>query len=144
MSSKSRAANFFIADTLLENRRIVPRPNVGTCRNLIHMLTRLGICIRFQTHLLLNSATAEPSRAIEYKIRMMWMKVAFQTPSSNSCSRSTTSMAYGLKPKEPSFSTKAFYIKCQYTHHMKYGVIRTTVGTSEKGLSSRSIGADMT
>ena len=34
MSSKSRAASFFISDTLFENFRMVPFPNVGTIRNL--------------------------------------------------------------------------------------------------------------
>jgi len=34
MSSKSRAANFFIAETFVENFRIVPFPNVGTSRYL--------------------------------------------------------------------------------------------------------------
>ena len=34
MSSKSRTANFFIAETFVENFRIVPLPNVGTSRYL--------------------------------------------------------------------------------------------------------------
>jgi hypothetical protein len=33
-SSKSRPANFFIADTLLPNPRMVSLPNLGTCRYL--------------------------------------------------------------------------------------------------------------
>src|SRR6267154_3706995 len=34
-SSKFRAAIFFISDALFENRRMVPRPKVGTSLNLI-------------------------------------------------------------------------------------------------------------
>jgi len=43
MSSKSHAASFFIAETLLENFWIVSRPNVGTCQYL-HHCQMLGKC----------------------------------------------------------------------------------------------------
>jgi hypothetical protein len=36
------------------------------------------------------------------------VKVVFQTPSSNSCIKSTTNVGYGLNPNDPSFSVKAF------------------------------------
>jgi hypothetical protein len=60
-------------------------------------------------YLLFNSATALPPGTAAYRTRMICLNVAFQTPSSNSCIKSTTSMGYGLNPKRPSLSAKAFF-----------------------------------
>jgi hypothetical protein len=51
MSSKSRAANRFISDVLLENVRMTPLPNAGTCRNLQKMLS-VDVCnsIPYELH----------------------------------------------------------------------------------------------
>jgi len=50
---------------------------------------------------------SDPSPAA-YRRRMRCVKTVFQTPSSNSCKRSTTSILDGLKAG-PSRSTKAFF-----------------------------------
>ena len=54
-----------------------------------------------------SSASTEPLRLST--MRNKCIKMDFQTPSSNSCSRSTTSIRKKLKPVWPSLSEKAFW-----------------------------------
>jgi hypothetical protein len=54
-----------------------------------------------------SSTTKLPLVAAAYRTRIKWVKRAFQTPSLNSCKRSTTSMR-GISESEPSLSTNAF------------------------------------
>jgi hypothetical protein len=59
-------------------------------------------------YLSLSMVTALPPGTAAYKTPIMWMKVVFQTPSSNSCIKSTTNVGYGLNPNDPSFSVNTF------------------------------------
>jgi hypothetical protein len=72
-----------------------------------------------------------------YRRRIRCVKRVFQTPSSNSCKRSTTSILDGLKAG-PSRSTKAFYDMCIKLLGMEKKMDLTFVGTPENSLRSPS------
>ena len=99
ISSKSRAIIFFNSDTFLWKWRIVSRPKVGTWRNL-HGITISSATESAMTnklsHRRSSSAKTVPLRLCT--MRSKWMKIDFQTPNSNSCNKSTTSMKKKSKP----------------------------------------------
>jgi len=109
MSSKSRAANFFISDTFEGNLRIVPRPNVDIWWYLATFMSWFNLSCNSKTYRRSSSmANISVPPLAAYRRRMRCVKKVFQTPSSNSCKRSTTSILDGLKAG-PSRSTKAFF-----------------------------------
>ena len=112
MSSKSRAANFFISDTFEGNLRMVPRPNVDIWWYLATLVIQFNLPCNSKTYRRSSSMTniSVPPLAA-YRRRIRCVKRVFQTPSSNSCKRSTTSILDGLKAG-PSRSTKAFFDMC--------------------------------
>jgi len=59
-----------------------------------------------------------------------WMKMAFQTPSSTSCSRSTTSVSNILKLKVDNLAENAFWNSEHKTNHMIERTL-TIIGTKE-------------
>jgi len=106
-SSKSRTASFFIADAFSWNRRIVPRPKVGMWRYLFNILNCHVILAIWRTYRQFNAWIL--STPATYSTRNRWVKMAFQTPSSNSWRRSGTSMEKKLKPNWNKLDEKAFY-----------------------------------
>ena len=113
MSSKSRAASLFNSEMLLENRLIVLLQNVGTCLKLyrIMLLSYRHVPKGWDTHRRSSSLIRALSTALS--IRRRCINRALQTPSSNSCMRSTTNMRNKLKPSGESRRENAFYNQYQ-------------------------------
>ena len=98
-SSKSQAAIFFNSDIFLQKRRMVSQPKVGTWQKLHNTIISSATesaMVNELSHRRSSSAKTVPLRLTI--MRSKWMKIAFQTPSSNSCNKSTTSMRKKSKP----------------------------------------------
>ena len=73
-----------------------------------------------------------------------WINTAFQTPSSTSCKRSTTSMSNMLKPNADSLSENAFWKSQMMTTITFQKKILTILGTRESWSRSLFIAAPLT
>lgn len=79
ISSKFRAASFFIPETFSPKRRIVDRPKVGiSLYRWLSLWTAVSPCT--------------------IRIRIKWEKTDFQTPNSNSCIKSTVNIWNKFNP----------------------------------------------
>ena len=104
-SSKSQAANLLSSETFLWKHQMVSWPKVGTWWNLHHVQDKSPIANN-SSHRWSRSANTDPLRLPSMQSK--WIKMDFQTPSSNSCSKSTTSIRKKSKLAEPSLDEKAF------------------------------------
>jgi hypothetical protein len=107
-SSKSRAAIFFISDEFAANFLMTSRPNVGTCRYL--MFERQLCVLRSNRHSNAHRRSMSLIKAASAasRMRIRWVYSAFQTPSSNSCMRSTVNIGNRSKASGPNRVEKAF------------------------------------
>lgn len=144
MSSKSRAASFFISETLFEKRRIVSTPKVGICRNLQY---HVGI-----GELNIGSIKVSPSIQCDYSPTPRNSSIKDTYDMNESCFPDPQ-----LKLMEEIHNKHGVRIKAKSTKPINKSIllskletgivnnqhkIRTTVGKRENGLSISSTFAD--
>ena len=112
MSSKSRAASFFISETFVAKERIVDAPKPGT-RLKLEDPPVSDLHVKWHAQEYFSSSLSIRLSGDVSRMRIRCVKIAFHTPSSNSCMRSTTSRANTLGTR----SENAFYTQdeCVYT-----------------------------
>jgi hypothetical protein len=109
MSSKCLATFCRTSDTLVGKRRIAPLPKEGIERKLWDAVLTLEICSHHNSQMTYRSLrTTIHSGFIAYSSLIRCLKTDLNTPSSNSCKRSTTSIEKQSKPRGPNRSAKAF------------------------------------
>ena len=147
ISSKSRATIFFKSDTFFWEWWIVSQPKVGTWQNLCG--TPVSSATEFAMANKLSHLQSSSAKTVPLRLFTMWskcMKIDFQTPSSNSCSKSTTSMRKKSKPAWPSLSKNVFWTTIIRHFWFDLETLKhTTVGTRDSSLRRASTwGVSMT